>query len=217
MPTKHRLRGKPKLEVERKKHWRENIRTVKSSGGFVLRTKMYKRIAPHKGTSRPTQVKKSRSCAPTTSTASKKDLHAAIRGWVVDNAASQSMTWHRHRFDETLSSILKWKGCKENGTLQAKGQRDECLSNYDSKLDIKDAMYKLGLKYTLSSIFANVNSSVGALLETNGCTSEKGQVRMRANLHNDRTIVWLTAAKKWHARLGTRVCMRSKKCVLQRS
>lgn len=76
------------------------------------------------------------------------------------------------------------------------------MSNYNSKLDSKDAIYKLGLKYTLSSIFANVNSSVGALLETNGCTFEKGQVRMRANLHNHGTIVSLTAAKKWHARLG---------------
>lgn len=65
-----------------------------------------------------------------------------------------------------------------------------------------DAMYIPGLKYTLFSVFAIVNSIARAIFEANGCTFEKGQVRMRANSHNDGTMVSLTAVEKWHARLA---------------
>lgn len=157
---------------------------------------------PNKRASQSAQMKKNNHCTPTAFMATKKDLDLVKGDWVVDSGASQHMTGNRHWFDDTLSSINESKVYTASGTLQAEGQGDVYLSKGDLKLVLKDVMYVPGLKYNLFSVSKAVNSGARVLFEANGCTIEKGQVRLKANFQSDGTMVLLTTAEKWHARLG---------------
>lgn len=157
---------------------------------------------PNKGAIQSRQVNKRNGNAPTAFMAMKEDLDTAMGDWVVDSGASEHMTGNRDWFDDILSLNGKGNIYTASGSLQAEGRGDVYLSKGDLKLVLKDVLYVPGLKYNLFSVSKAVNSGARVSFEGNGCTIEKGQVILRATPQSDGTMVLLTTAEKWHARLG---------------
>eukprot|EP00963_Diacronema_lutheri_P010582 scaffold1095_cov328-Pavlova_lutheri.AAC.5 len=157
---------------------------------------------PNKGAIQSRQVNKRNGNALTAFMAMKEDLDTAMGDWVVDSGASEHMTGNRDWFGDILSLNGKGNIYTASGSLQAEGRGDVYLSKGDLKLVLKDVLYVPGLKYNLFSVSKAVNSGARVSFEGNGCTIEKGQVILQATPQSDGTMVLLTTAKKWHAKLG---------------